>query len=839
MLFYLAVLSILFAKRPSPLLSTLASPRPRKCACMNDSLEQHIRSQGILFGKYRLLAKLAQGGMAELFLAQQEGLAGFSKKVAIKCILPHFAQKEDFITMFLDEARIAAHLNHPNVVQILDIGEVNGVYYMAMEYIPGQNIKEVHKKLYTHPQYKTRPPYELVASIFAQACAGLDHVHNSKDQYNQPLHLVHRDISPNNLLLSYDGVLKIVDFGVAKARSQEYETEVGVLKGRLSYMSPEQLSAQPIDGRSDLFALGIVLYEVTTHKRLFRRRSEAETIQALLTNPIPPPTRIIEGYPKALEDIVLRTLRRKPEERYQDAAEMRHALEEYIASTGRMYGGRQAASILEELFPDELQKEKAGRYDHYVNQQDLLNLSRGSYRVIRSHDHSMASIQITPPDAATHQTGAWQGHPSQILYNPGTPQPSPYQVPSGTYSGVQRSTRPPEEDLPYVEQVEQFHQPVPTPKAPAPQEDATIIAPPSHERLDAAPSAQANLGYEDPTSISSPTIKDPKDFAESAPNKRHGAQTSSYGARPTVSKPPSKPLERESFESIEVQEDLSHETSSYEAHATPVLAVTFQEEPPKRKRSSFPIFLLFLSLGVIAGSFLVWKLFLSPPQTQGPTLAQSEPTEADAADSSPIQIQAPDEAPTTPHTQTGLQPSDTPPTPPTQQPNTITLTDRPQPPTVPTDRPIATNTRPQPPIIPVDRPIVAKVRPRPRPQRASGKPLPWSSVRIERKAQINVYQRTDGERQYTSAHPALCRKIEREAARLLGKKYDISGVTKPWQAFVKNKFAKGRKSKYSFYPRAVVYIIYTDTLKGRSKGDIALKLAKYQNTYAFRRYKDK
>ncbi|MCB9637380.1 MAG: protein kinase [Myxococcales bacterium] len=797
---------------------------------MNDSIEQHIRSQGILFGKYRLLAKLAQGGMAELFLAQQEGLAGFSKKVAIKCILPHFAQKEDFITMFLDEARIAAHLNHPNVVQILDIGEVNGVYYMAMEYIPGQNLKEVHKKLYTHPQYKQRPPYEMVASVFAQACAGLDHVHNSKDQHNQPLHLVHRDISPNNLLLSYDGILKIVDFGVAKARSQEYETEVGVLKGRLSYMSPEQLSAQPIDGRSDLFALGIVLYEITTHKRLFRRRSEAETIQALLTNPIPPPTRIIDSYPKQLEDIVLRALRRKPEDRFQSAAEMRHALEEYIASTGRMYGGRQSAGMLEELFPEEIQREKDGQYDHYVNQQDLFNLSRGSYRVIRSHDHSMASIQITTPENTGSHTGAWQSQPSQVLYNPNTAQPSPYQLPSGTQSGIRRNSRA-EEDLPYAEQVEQYNHAVPEPAPPPSQEDATIVSSPSHERLKAAPPpSSTGIRYEDPTSVSNSQSTDPAEFGAPATSRR-GSQTSSYGARPVENAPSSSqaPLEHENFESMEVKENLPPEIPP-PARTSPPTPTVQEEEAPATKRSGLPIFLVFLVLGVGLGGFAVWKFFLAPPTPQGPMLAQQEATPPDAGEStSPIQIQHPDAgagsiAPPVPDSSPiTLSKTDTPPQPPTPRPET------PDPVVQPAKRRIK----------PAPRRRKTRPRPRQRASRGGSKALPWTNVRIDRKVKIAVYEREDGARKYTSAHPKLCRKIEREAARLLGRKHKIAGVTKAWQKFVKEKFAKGRRYKYSFYPRAVVYVIYRDTLKGVSKSEIAQKLVKYQKTYAFGRYKNK
>ncbi|MBU54315.1 MAG: hypothetical protein CL920_36925 [Deltaproteobacteria bacterium] len=394
---------------------------------MINPLDKQLEENGILFGKYRLLSKLAVGGMAELFLAKQAGIAGFSKTVVIKCILPFFSQKQDFVTMFLDEARIAAHLNHPNVVQIYDISEFEGIYYMAMEYIPGQNLKHVRKRLASQSRYKENMPYGLLAGIFAQAAAGLEHVHTASDDHHQPLHLVHRDISPNNLMLSYEGILKVVDFGVAKAKSQEHETEVGVLKGRLSYMSPEHLSAQPIDGRSDLFALGIVLYEMSTGKRLFKRRSEAETIQALLTTPIPPPSRIKPGYPKKLEDILLKVLQRNPSERYQSAREFRLALEEFMEEEGRYYGVRQLGDAMQQLFPNEIANEKKGIRPSPVTQQDLLNLARGSYRVMQDNHfyqgsynsfHDNPSPNPTQPQTSPTQTTQPKGPATASLGSP-------------------------------------------------------------------------------------------------------------------------------------------------------------------------------------------------------------------------------------------------------------------------------------------------------------------------------------------------------------------------------------------------------------------------------------
>ena len=220
------------------------------------------------YGRYQLLKKLATGGMAQIYLARQLGPEGFEKLLVVKRILPHLAENEEFITMFLDEARIAARLNHPNVVQIFDLGAQDDSFFIAMEFIHGEDVRRVWK----HADKVGKPiPLPLICRIIIEACAGLDYAHKKLDASGRPLNIVHRDISPQNILVAFEGGVKIVDFGIAKAADQATVTKSGVLKGKYSYMSPEQAAGQPIDCRTDIFALGVVLYELLTGTRLFKR----------------------------------------------------------------------------------------------------------------------------------------------------------------------------------------------------------------------------------------------------------------------------------------------------------------------------------------------------------------------------------------------------------------------------------------------------------------------------------------------------------------------------------------------------------------------------------------
>jgi serine/threonine protein kinase len=273
-------------------------------------------SPGMMLGKYQVLRHLATGGMAEIFLARTIGMERFERYVVVKCIKPEYAANTQFVEMFLDEARISAQLHNQHIAQVFDIGIENGVLYFAMEYVHGQNAQAI---LQTVALGKTVIPLEHALTIVIGAAQGLSYAHDKVGADGQPLELVHRDVTPTNILVSYDGAVKVVDFGIVKAATRSTQTRSGVLKGKLAYMSPEQCRSAPLDRRSDVFALGILLYELTTTRRLFAEESDYETMNRIVTGDIPPPRRHRADYPDELAAIVMRCLAVAPAERYPTA----------------------------------------------------------------------------------------------------------------------------------------------------------------------------------------------------------------------------------------------------------------------------------------------------------------------------------------------------------------------------------------------------------------------------------------------------------------------------------------------------------------------------------------
>jgi serine/threonine-protein kinase len=306
----------------------------------------------VQFGQYLLLKKLATGGMAELFLGKQVGLEGFEKPVVIKRILPHLSENDDFITMFLDEARVAARLNHPRVVQIFDLGKEETSYYIAMEYVRGQDLRKILKRAQT---LREAVPVGITLQILAGVLEGLDHAHRKTDEAGRPIHLVHRDVSPQNILVSYEGDVKLVDFGIAKASTQIYQTRVGILKGKYAYMSPEQARGLPLDRRSDIFAVGILLFEVTTGRRLFRQTSEVETLKKVIECSVTPPSSFDPQYPRELEEILLKALQRNPADRFQNARDMQLALEAFLQHRGTIVSAARLGEYMQRLFAKEME----------------------------------------------------------------------------------------------------------------------------------------------------------------------------------------------------------------------------------------------------------------------------------------------------------------------------------------------------------------------------------------------------------------------------------------------------------------------------------------------------
>ena len=266
--------------------------------------------------------------MGEVFLARQTGLGGFEKLLVVKRVLPHLAEDEEFIEMLFDEARIAAALNHPNITQIFDLGDVDGMWFIAMEYVDGDSLRAVNSRANAE---RGGMPLALKCRVIADTAAGLDFAHRAKTATGKPLGLIHRDVSPQNVLIGFNGAVQIIDFGVAKAIGKISETMTGHIKGKYAYMSPEQArGAEDLDYRSDIFGLGVVFYELLTSQRLFKRESEMATLKAVVGAKIEPPSSLVKEIPKELDAIVMKALERDRRQRFQTAGELQMALEDFL-----------------------------------------------------------------------------------------------------------------------------------------------------------------------------------------------------------------------------------------------------------------------------------------------------------------------------------------------------------------------------------------------------------------------------------------------------------------------------------------------------------------------------
>jgi len=285
-------------------------------------------TRGQTLGRYELLLRIGRGGMATVWVARERGIRSEDDRlVAIKAILSELADDPEFGRMFLDEGRLAGSIRHPNVVDVYEVGEEDGVTFMSMEWVEGDSL---HTVIAEAGKRKPIPP-EMAVRIVADAAAGLHAAHEAKSSDGRALGVVHRDVSPHNILIGTDGSIKLVDFGVAKALGRLNDvTSAGQLKGKFGYMSPEQATARPVDRRSDLFSLGIVLFELTTGRRLFRGEHDAETLHLVVSGQIPKPSQIDPEYPEGLERIVCKALERNPDKRYQTAAELQRDLESYL-----------------------------------------------------------------------------------------------------------------------------------------------------------------------------------------------------------------------------------------------------------------------------------------------------------------------------------------------------------------------------------------------------------------------------------------------------------------------------------------------------------------------------
>jgi hypothetical protein len=303
------------------------------------------RMDGSKIGPYRLRERIAQGGMAELYMADYVRRDGFKRAMAVKRVLPHLAENQDFINMFIREARLAALLQHPNIVQIFDFGKLQNAYFIAMEYIDGMNLGQIMASL------RSGLPVNMAMFIAIKISLGLDYSHKRRDdESGKPLGIVHRDISPQNILVSYQGEVKISDFGISKANTEPSLTQAGVIKGKLSYLSPEQAMGQPVDHQSDVYAMGLVLYEILTARRVYQFDTDIEAIRTIPEMVIDPINQVRSDIPEGLNRIIMKCLEKDKQSRYGDARELHDDLIRLKAELQIPYDASDLSTFMRKTF---------------------------------------------------------------------------------------------------------------------------------------------------------------------------------------------------------------------------------------------------------------------------------------------------------------------------------------------------------------------------------------------------------------------------------------------------------------------------------------------------------
>ena len=412
---------------------------------------------GIPFGRYQLLKKIASGGMGQVLLAKK-GQDDFEKLVVLKRILPHLVEDEEFFTMFRDEAKITMRLDHPNIARINEFGVEAGVHYIEMEYVAGEDVRRIEKRAAAAAK---GIPIGVILRIIADAAAGLDFAHKAKDAKGNALGLVHRDVSPQNVLVGFDGSVKLIDFGVAKAAGRAQHTATGILKGKFPYMSPEQAQGDELDCRSDVFALGIVLWEQLTGRRLFKGENDLATQRLVRACQVPAPSSVEPSVPGGLDPISLKALAKEPKDRYQDAAELRNALEDFALQNAISATSSNLATFMQDLYAERIAKEADPRFfeeDSGLTDLDVGGLSRpaatGATVVDRNKlsPNNMTQVQGTQALPASSKSsplplvlgglvvvaalagGGW-------FFTRPDPRPLEPQIPLGTGGGPQETPR--------------------------------------------------------------------------------------------------------------------------------------------------------------------------------------------------------------------------------------------------------------------------------------------------------------------------------------------------------------------------------------------------------------
>ncbi|MCB9641640.1 MAG: serine/threonine protein kinase [Myxococcales bacterium] len=828
------------------------------------------QTSGVLFGNYQVIAKLATGGMAELFLAKQRGLAGISKTVVIKCVLPHLASSDDFVQMFLDEARVATHLQHPNIVQIFEVGQVRNVYYIAMEYIRGLDLKRIRKQVYGLKEFQEAPPFNLFAGIISQAAAGLHYAHCATDEMGNPLGIIHRDVSPNNLLISFNGVVKIVDFGVAKAATQEHRTRAGMLKGRLSYMSPEQISGQPVKPSSDVFSLGIVLYELCTNRRLFKRANEAETVQAVLKHPITPPEKIFPSIHPELSRIIMKCMEREENKRYNNAEELRVDLENYMHSTEH-YSPHKISEFLEKHFSEDKKQSSTGVLSNPFNQADLQYLA---YRTGQfGAPPSTGSHPIPPP-------GILDRNNTSASFSDINNQSNSFGYFTRDESGVRGVVfDPPKQSRTIVwvlllllvglsaglavaqwDQINRWLGNAPPPQPVAPRVDLAkrkklmalhqnkineFLVNRSFQKartylreLALSPDA-THLGswiadtkqtVELESSLASVELfYNQKNYDEAKMLIKNLMMKHSNSdqvrewyqkvqkAKATASAPP----KREEDDKPETREAPTPRRSNRRKRRR-------RKKPTKRRK-----------VAMVAPKETAEPKRPAPPAVteEGTLFVNSTPNGRVELNGRLIGY--------TPINGKKIKVGEYKLT--LRRPGYVTHN---QQITISTSSPVDLNIRMES-IAP--RPAPIRVAPTPPPPRVEERPAPrtsdepkakmaFSKIQLPKRSRVRLLI-TDSRglvaNQYTDEHANLCQRIEEEVGRVLGSDFSVKGVTREWQKFVRKQATARTTQRMNFYPRAAAYVIYNNLLRGRSKSRVSQLLVLYQRKNRFRRYANK
>ncbi|HVP62863.1 MAG TPA: protein kinase [Myxococcaceae bacterium] len=314
------------------------------------------KKQPIPFGRYLLLDRINIGGMAEVWRGKVFGAGGFERLVAIKRILPNIAEDEEFISMFQDEAKISVQLTHANICQIYELNRIGPSLYIAMEYVPGKDLRSIFERARKKGE---PPPVPLVCYVIGKLCEGLDYAHRKKDQHGRDLNVVHRDVSPQNILISFEGEVKVIDFGIAKAAGKVTKTQAGILKGKFGYMSPEQIRGLPLDRRSDVFAIGVCLYELLTGERLFVGESDFQVLEKVRKAEVLPPSTYNRKIPEALERIVLKALAKDPSDRFQYASELADELQRFLITSDSIFSRKDLMQYMKSTFAEEVERERA------------------------------------------------------------------------------------------------------------------------------------------------------------------------------------------------------------------------------------------------------------------------------------------------------------------------------------------------------------------------------------------------------------------------------------------------------------------------------------------------